>query len=216
MAKSRESGTFFVDTFGRMPINNSELLNSRPRIDSSFDLRGDDFTERSSDCPSGVLRPGDTRDRSPSPHDAKRAFPTAGMGFFSAGKRRAAPTLPQPRAQLTKFVTGLESRVGIRAWESLAPLGDHNCGAWVPQSPTHGRPAVRGALGRPGTSQCSPIPTRVPHSALRIHSLGAPQRCLPPSMRSALARRCLPASLREAAALKAAALRPQLGCWRLR
>ncbi|XP_046754484.1 serine/Arginine-related protein 53 isoform X4 [Gallus gallus] len=34
-------------------------------------------------------------------------------------------------------------------------------------------------------------------------------------MRSALARRCLPASLREAAALKAAALRPQLGCWRL-
>ena len=83
--------------------------------------------------------------------------------------------------------------MGIRAWESLAPLGDHNCGAWAPQSPT-----------------------RVPHSALRIHSLGAPQRCLPASMRSALARRCLPASLREAAALKAAALRPQLGCWRLR
>uniref|UniRef100_G1NDU6 Arginine and serine rich coiled-coil 1 n=2 Tax=Meleagris gallopavo TaxID=9103 RepID=G1NDU6_MELGA len=154
----------------------------------------------STDCPSGVLSLLFT---------PKLAFPTAGMGLFVS-------FLFFPPQESGVFCLRLVQN-SLRDWNPAWKFaGGRVLFRWETTAAVSGCPrAVRGALGHPGTSQSSPIPTRVPHPAQRIHSLGAPQHCLAPSMRSALSRLCLPASLREASALKTSALRPQLGCWRL-
>lgn len=173
-----------------MPINYSKLLNSRPRIDSSFDLRGDDFKEREHRLPVGGPF---------APVHPKACVSHCGDGvvcfffiFPPPGKRCV---LPQTRA---KFVTGLESRVEIRGWESFVPLGDHSCGVWMPQSRARGsgaprhqpklpdphacpapraaHPFARRSAALPGAIDAlgtlSPLPARLPPGSLCAQNLG--------------------------------------------
>lgn len=71
-------------------------------------------------------------------------FPEGG-GQAAASERRAH----RWRQAALRSAERMDAQRGVRDTR-----GDRGAlaGAWAPQNPTHGRPAVRGALGRPGTA----------------------------------------------------------------